>query len=117
MARFVGFSRRQWVSWEAGQISPSVWLLMELMEKLQIDPGWIIEGPGEAPLRRSGDRRLERLRSEVTKMASDLGLVIRDGLIEKSAELIFSQPVEQEREAKRAVREMLRELAIGKDDC
>lgn len=119
MARFLGFSRRQWTSWEYGQVTPSMWVLLELMEKLQIDPSWVIEGPGDTPVLRSADggiARLKRLRTDVGRMARDLGLVIPDGFERKLAMLIFKQPIEAEGEAKREVRAMLRELSLGKDD-
>lgn len=119
MAKFMGFSRRQWVSWEAGQVSPSVWLLLEMMEKLQIDPAWVIEGPGEVPILRcenGGIERLARLRREIGKMAKELGLGIPEGFERRLAMNVFGQPVNKEREAKREVQEMLRELALGKDN-
>ena len=119
MAHFLGFSRRQWVSWEYGQVTPSMWVLFELMEKLQIDPAWIIEGPTEVPMLRSTEdsvARLDRLKGKVTRMAKDLGLVLPNGFERKLAEMVFNQPLDAEREAIREVRGMLRELTLGKDD-
>jgi len=107
------------VSWEAGQVSPSIWLLMELMEKFQIDPAWVIEGPGEAPVLRGedgGKDRLTRLQAEVAKMATGLGLILPEGLKHQFALNIFKQTPEQEAEAKRDVRKILYEISMGKDD-
>jgi len=119
MAAFLGFSRRQWVSWENGQVSPSIWVLFEIMDKLQIDPAWIIDGPGVAPILRGkdgGKARLARLQAEVGEMAKGFGLVIPEGFEHQLAVNIFSQPVDLENVAKRQVQNILRELAMGKDD-
>lgn len=49
-------------------------------------------------------------------MARDLGLGIPEGFERRLAMNVFGQPIDKEREAKREVQEMLRELALGKDN-
>lgn len=63
-----------------------------------------------------GVARLTRLRREIGKMAKDLGLGIPEGFERRLAMNVFGQPIDKEREAKREVQEMLRELALGKDN-
>jgi transcriptional regulator with XRE-family HTH domain len=116
MARCLGFSRRQWTSWEYGQVTPSLWVLLELMDKLQVEPAWVIDGPGLIPVLRSTDggaARVGRLRKDVQRMVRNLGLEIPDGFVHQLAMIIFNNPVEKD--GKRQVHEMLRQLAIGKD--
>lgn len=117
-AGLVGVTRRQWVSWEAGQVTPSAWALLELMLKIDVDPGWVLDGPGLEPVLRGGDEDNSRFRRQlraVRAMMSDLGLRIDDISVRRLAIYIVRKPEAEEKERRRDVRELLRGFAIGKE--
>lgn len=115
-ANLTGVTRRQWISWESGQVTLSAWALLELMLKLDVDPGWVLDGPDPSP-RSTGqsDSSFQRQVKVVHAMMADLGLRISEIAVRRLAIYIMKRPEAEEKEARRDVREMLRGLAIGKE--
>jgi transcriptional regulator with XRE-family HTH domain len=118
IAATLGFSRRQWSSWEYGQNTLPVWALSQLADVFGIDPDWVIRGGSDGlrtlPPTAKADVRHKRIASKVSRMVQNLGLVVSSEFEVKLVKLVFKQPEESEREAMRHVFAMLRELALGK---
>lgn len=79
-AKAVGCSYRQIRAWEAGRNQPSVSFLMSVRHCLDVDPEWVLFGPGDVPLRSVALCQLDRsglLRDELVRRAGDAGVVLR----------------------------------------
>lgn len=73
----LGFARRTYVSWEKGGVTPSAALLERLVDEFQVDPIWLLRGPGDRPLFYGSTidwDRMHRLHSVVQEMMVDLNL-------------------------------------------
>ena len=118
IAATLGFSRRQWSSWEYGQITLPIWALLEMAEIFGIDPDWVIRGGSDSPKTVASsagtDPRHHRIAVKVSQRVKNLGLIVSPEFEQKLVKLVFEQPQEREREAMENVLAMLRELALGK---
>lgn len=112
----VGYSRRQVLSWENGTNLPPVWALAAVRQAFDIDPEWVLLGPGWVPLQHvpiaSPDRR-SRLHGEVRKLAKRAGLTLPEATIRNFAELIAREPEDAEAAAKKRVKEAFQALSQG----
>lgn len=74
-AERLGFPRRTYLSWEKGGITPSAAFLERLVEEFQVDPIWLLSGPGDRP-RYHGSTidwdRMHRLHTIIHDMMIDL---------------------------------------------
>jgi transcriptional regulator with XRE-family HTH domain len=114
MASFLGFSRRQWDSWEKGQVTASIWTLLRLKEDLDIDPEWLLIGPGDIPVNLSSRQPLDRhprLCAEVAEMAKSLDLDVSDAFIQNLVSMMFTEPELEDMEKDRTLN-MLQALAV-----
>lgn len=73
----LGFPRRTYLSWERGGVTPSVACIERLVDEFQVDPIWLLSGPGDRP-RYHGSSidwdRMHRLHTIVYDMMKDLKL-------------------------------------------
>lgn len=116
-AEHLGYTRRQLISWETGATTLPVWALMGVRQLCDVDPEWVLFGPGEEPQRDLGIPdldRLPRLRSEVAKLAKTAGIELEEAAIDNLARLIAREAPEAEKSAKSQIAETLRAIAIGK---
>lgn len=112
----IGYSRRQVLSWENATNLPPVWALAAVRQAFDIDPEWVLSGPGLVPLRQvplnSPDRRL-RLFQEVRKMAKRARLTLPEDVLHNFVDLVAREPEEAEEQAKDRVRDAFRALSTG----
>ncbi|WP_443029900.1 helix-turn-helix transcriptional regulator [Sphingomonas sp. ZB1N12] len=112
----IGYSRRQVLSWENGTNLPPIWALAEVRRAFDIDPEWVLSGPGWIPLRKvpvdAPDRRL-RLNREVKTLAKRAGLTLPEATLQNFADLIAREPEEVEAAAKLRVRDAFQALSQG----
>ena len=112
----IGYSRRQVLSWENGTNLPPVWALAAVRQAFDIDPEWILLGPGWVPLQNvpvKGPDRRSRLNDEVRRLAKRAGLTLPDATIRNFADLIAREPEDAEAAAKMRVKEAFRALSQG----
>ena len=113
----IGYSRRQILSWENGTNLPPVWALAAVREVFDIDPQWVLSGPGFVPLRQvslEGPDRRQRLYNEVRKLARGAGLALPDVTLKNFADLVAKEPEEDEHAAKKWVQEAFLALSKGR---
>lgn len=106
----IGFSRRQVVAWENGANTPPIWALEAIRDHCDVDPEWILAGPGDAPLRDVGPElrdREKQIRREVEKMVRDAGMIIQEESILDVMSLLRMASPGAEREAKVHIRKLL----------
>ncbi|WBO22507.1 helix-turn-helix transcriptional regulator [Sphingomonas abietis] len=112
----IGYSRRQILAWENGTNAPPVWLLAAVREVFDVDPEWILCGPGSVPLRKipleSPDRR-QRIHDDIRKLANNFGLKLPEAALQYFADLVAKEPEEAEIAAKLRVEEAFRILSHG----
>ena len=112
----IGFSRRQILAWENGTNAPPLWLLAAVREVFDVDPEWILFGPGSVPLRKvpleRPDRR-QQIYDDIRKLANGLGLTLPDAALQYFADLVANEPEEAELAAKLRVKEAFRVLSHG----
>jgi transcriptional regulator with XRE-family HTH domain len=113
----VGCTRRQVISWETAVSAPPIWAVLAVRRLCDVDPEWVMAGPGKTPLRHAipqNDDRTLRLATEVAAMAADVGLKLDAPIVASLAQQIAREPPEAERDAKRQTLAMLRAIALGK---
>ena len=113
----LGYSKRQVHCWETGANVPPIWVLAAVRSTYNVDPEWILSGPGLVPLqdaRVPDPDRMPRLRREVVKLANQAGMNLPDVSIESMARVIAHQAPEMEREAKQNVLKVLRAISLAK---
>lgn len=112
----IGYSRRQIVAWETGANAPPIWVLIAIRRECDVDPEWILSGPGDIPLADVGPedrRRLKRLKRDIEKIARDYGLALPDESISTLVGLLQRAPIHAERDAKHEIMKMLRDISRG----
>lgn len=112
----IGYSRRQIISWENGTNLPPIWALAAVREAFDIDPEWVLSGPGWVPLREvplTAQDRLPRLQSEVRKLAKRAGLTLPEAALRNFADLIVREPEEAEQAAKQRIKDAFHALSRG----
>ncbi len=115
----LGYSRRQVIAWETATNAPPIWALSAVRRECNVDPEWILSGPGKVPLRdavRLEADRGTRLTDEVAAMAKAVGLTLPAKAIANLAHIIVSEAPEAEREAKKQMRRMLRAISLGQSN-
>src|ERR1700740_1047851 len=114
----IGFSRRQVVAWEAAANMPPIWVLEAIRDHCDIDPEWVLSGPGDEPLRDVGPELRDRekhVRQEVEKMIQDAGMLLPEESILDVMSLLRMAPAGAEREAKKHIRKLLMRLSMQKE--
>lgn len=90
-AKEVGSSYRQIKSWEVGRNHPPVTFLISVRHCFDVDPEWILFGPGDVPLRSVTLSDLDRSRfrrSELAGRAAALGFCLRPETLDELAEVV-----------------------------
>lgn len=112
----IGYSRRQVLSWENATNLPPVWALAAVRQAFDIDPEWVLSGPGLIPLRQvsleSPDRRA-RLFDDVRRLAKRARLTLPEEVLRNFVDLIVREPEDAETIAKERVRDAFRALSTG----
>lgn len=112
----LGYSRRQFINWENGDATPPIWALAAIRREFDVDPEWVLSGPGDVPLREAIPPeigRKERLVREVESLVNDVGITLPPAAIDNLADLIAREAPDAEAEAKRRTRQMLRAIVMG----
>lgn len=115
-ANRLGYSRRQFINWENGDATPPIWALAAIRREFDVDPEWVLTGPGNVPLREAVPPevgREQRLAREVEALADEVGLTLPSAALANLAQLIAREMPEAEAEAKNRTRKMLRAIALG----
>lgn len=112
----IGYSRRQVLSWENATNLPPVWALAAVRQAFDIDPEWVLSGPGLIPLQQVPlglpDRR-DRLFEEVRRLAKRARLTLPEEVLRNFVDLIAREPEDAEEIAKERVRDAFRALSTG----
>lgn len=112
-AKIAGFSRRQVSAWERGANAPPIWVLEKLREHCDVDPEWVISGPGETPLRDVLPELRTRdgiLRLEAEKLVRAAKITSEETVIAVLA-LLRLAPPGSERMAKIHIQNLLAKMA------
>ncbi len=112
----IGYSRRQVNAWESASNTPPIWALLAVRKIFDIDPEWVLAGPGDIPLRDTipaDSAREKRLVKEVGAMARDVGLTLPRRSIDNLAQLIFRETPEAEPAAKKQLLKTLKAISLG----
>ncbi|MGC5799009.1 helix-turn-helix domain-containing protein [Sphingomonas sp. NFX23] len=112
----IGYSRRQVLSWENATNLPPVWALAAVRQAFDIDPEWVLSGPGLIPLRQvslSPPDRRDRLCGEVRRLAKRARLTLPEEVLRNFADLIAREPESAEAAAKERVRDAFHALSTG----
>lgn len=111
----VGCTRRQVISWETAVSAPPIWAVLAVRPLCDVDPEWVMAGPGKTPLQHAMPQqdRTKRLIADVTSLAIDAGLQLDLPIIVSLAQRIAREPIEAERDAKRETLAVLRSIALG----
>lgn len=111
----IGFSRRQVVAWESAANTPPVWALEAIRTHCDIDPEWVLSGPGDEPLRDVGPElrdREKQIRQEAEKLIRDSGMIMPEDSILDIMSLLRMAPPGTEREAKKHIVKLLRRVSL-----
>lgn len=101
----LGFARRTYLGWERAESDPSIWLLDALEREFDIDPLWLLRGPGDTP-RAHGETidwdRLGRLIDQAEKINDELNLTPSARQVMRHARGVFrSLPTDDEENLQR----------------
>lgn len=111
----LGFSRRQLIAWENAANAPPIALLAAIRRQFDIDPEWVLLGPGRKPLRDVGlkgtDRR-KRVEKDVAKLVEAAGLRLSRRVMDSLVELILEEEPEDEKQARQKMLKTLRSMAM-----
>lgn len=110
----LGYSRRQVVAWETAANTPPVWVLIAIRRECDVDPEWILSGPGDVPVSDvppSERQRLKRLKREIEEMTRSHGLSLPEESVNTLVTLLQRAPVNAEGEAKSEIMRMLRDIS------
>ena len=116
-AAAVGYSRRQVIAWEKGQNAPPVLVFTRLRSVCNVDPEWVLTGPGLEPLEEvtPEDReRNQRVVRRIDRLARSFGLELPSEALEDLARIVLREPEHLEDEAIGGMQSYLRPLAMGK---
>lgn len=113
-AAALGFTRRQVVAWETAANGPPISILPTIRRVFDVDPEWVVMGPGLKPMRKVGqeeqDRR-RRIEAEVSLFAQEVGADLSGRQISKLVNVILKKDAEEEPDMKAIVFDVLRTLA------
>ena len=70
-AERLGYTRRQVLAWETAANTPPISLLAAMRQLFDIDPEWVLMGPGKDPVRSLENKDIER-RERVIREVQDL---------------------------------------------
>jgi len=113
----IGYSRRQVSAWEAGANPPPITVLLALRRLCDVDPEWILSGPGDEPLHDVGPElrsREKHIRIEIEKMVRDAGMILPEESIAELMSLLRIAPPSAERAAKVHIRKLLMQMSMQK---
>jgi transcriptional regulator with XRE-family HTH domain len=114
----IGYSRRQVISWETGVTAPPIWAVMAVRRECNVDPEWVLLGPGIEPLHDAVPReagREQRLAREVAAMAREMGFTLKGPQVTHFVKAIMEEKPDAEAEAKRHLRKAFRAFSMGQD--
>lgn len=117
IADLVKVSRKQWIAWEKGEVTLSAWAIRRLMLSLDVDPAWLLDGPGDAPMELASPQRPTRygkIKASIMSFARDLGLTLPPAAVARFTVMVSRMPEDTEKANLKNVREILRGLAMGK---
>jgi transcriptional regulator with XRE-family HTH domain len=106
----IGFSRRQIVAWESASNVPPIWALQAIRDHCDIDPEWVLNGPGDVPLVDVSPElrsRSKQIRHEVERLIQDAGMILPEESIKAIVSLVEMAPSGSEREAKKHIKMLL----------
>jgi transcriptional regulator with XRE-family HTH domain len=107
----LGFARRTYLGWERAESDPPIWLLDALEREFDIDPLWLLRGPGDTP-RAHGEtidwERFGRLIDKAERINSELGLAPSARQVMQHARGIFRTPPGSDEEGIQQLEETLR---------
>ena len=112
----LGFSRRQIIAWETAANSPPIALLVAIRTELDVDPEWVLMGPGQKPLRDVGAKeqeRRERVQGEVETLVKNAGLELSQRAVTNLVNLILREEPEDEKTARQKMFKTLRALSMS----
>lgn len=113
----IGYSRRQVIAWESAANAPPIWALAAVRREFDVDPEWILSGPGQVPLADVGypdASRKARIRKDVEALAQEWGLDISSNAVDNLTALILDEEPGSEREAKRLLSTLFRAIVEDK---
>jgi transcriptional regulator with XRE-family HTH domain len=116
-ADILGCSRRQLAKIEDAQATPSIWNLRTIRAKFDIDPEWIIEGPGINPRAHARTQewdRYDRLVSDVRKLGTAYGMTLPEKRIHEFSRIVFEEAPELEKDTKAIIARVIRTIATTK---
>lgn len=103
----VGYSRRQVIAWERAQNVPPVQIFTRLRSVCNVDPEWVLTGPGLEPLEEVTpevrDREKRAVRS-VDDLAKSYGLELPQEALAELAAILLRAPEGEEYEALESMR-------------
>lgn len=112
-AERLGFARRTYLSWERGDADPPVWLLDGLKREFDVDPFWLLHGPGDRVMPHGASidwDRLSRLQDVVWIMMRELNLAPQPAQAHELARGLFETPQNEEAAAIARLRSTLSTL-------
>lgn len=110
----IGYSRRQVSAWEAGATAPPIAVLIALRRLGNVDPEWILTGPGLIPMVDVPPKEREReprITRAIRTMAQGFGLLLPEDAIADLVNLVLREPIEAEKDAMARMRETLRAIS------
>lgn len=90
----LGYPRRTYLSWERAEAPPPIWLLDGLKREFDVDPFWILHGPGDRVMRYGVGidwNRLWKLQNEAKAANSLTGEALSEAHVFDVARLRFQE--------------------------
>ena len=114
-AEQLGYSLRQYINWENGDSTPTIWALKAIRRIFDISPDWILSGPGPVPVSHPAGLpwdRYDRLIADIREMVDSVGMELADDRIAKLARLLFEEAPESEHEGRKKMLRILRAISL-----
>jgi transcriptional regulator with XRE-family HTH domain len=115
-AQILGYTRRQVVAWETAANGPPIAILPTIRKIFDIDPEWVVMGPGRKPMRKVGQEELDRrqrIKEAVLAFAKDKELNLSQATTAKLVQMIIKRQVADEAAVLEVVFEVLQNVADG----
>lgn len=117
-AQRLGFARRTYLSWERGDAEPPVTLLEALKKEFDVDPFWLLQGPGDMVVSHGASidwNRMHRLHTEIAELMRDLGLAPSPAQVSELVRGVFELFPDEEATAIQRLRSTLGALRGAND--
>ncbi len=112
-AERLGFARRTYLSWERGDADPPIWLLDSLKREFDVDPFWLMHGPGDRVASHGASidwERLHRLQTIVWELMRELKLAPAPAQVSELVRGVFEAPSDEDAAAISRLRSTLSTL-------